>query len=404
MQTSIDKLTAPDPGVYTATASVKDGLLDTGSTTVTGDRSTGLFTDATGELGKDDFLLLLVTQLRMQDPLSPMQNTELVTQMAQLRSIETSNNLEQSIKGLEDSFKGTVDAQKYSAMSVSNSSAVSLIGKEVRLRQTAVRYGAAPGETEQLQIHLGNSSSAEVQLLDADGKVVRTLQAGNKDSENSAVVTWDGSTDEGGRAPAGTYTVRVVGQETDGSLYAFVQDTVDGVRFSSDGALIKVGGQELSIGNVMDVSAGGSATATLSPTSAISLLGKQVRMRDDSAYYGARDGESVHFSVNAGMHGQVTVRIKDAAGDTVRILQVPAVDGVAEVNWDGRGMDAATPVAAGTYRIDIDEAANDTSVYAYSEGVVDGISNGASGTHLRIGGRLVSPADIIDIATPAQAG
>ena len=47
------------------------------------------------QLGKDDFLRILITQLRYQDPLSPMEDTDFIAQMAQFSTLEQMKNLSQ---------------------------------------------------------------------------------------------------------------------------------------------------------------------------------------------------------------------------------------------------------------------------------------------------------------------
>lgn len=47
------------------------------------------------QLGKDDFLKILITQLRHQDPLSPMEDTDFIAQMAQFSALEQMQNLSQ---------------------------------------------------------------------------------------------------------------------------------------------------------------------------------------------------------------------------------------------------------------------------------------------------------------------
>jgi flagellar basal-body rod modification protein FlgD len=248
VSTGIEALTkSTEP--YTARASINDGVIDAASSTVTGDRTSGLFDEAAGKLGKDDFLMLLVTQLQYQDPLNPMENAEFISQLAQFSALENSNNVEKAIGELGESFKSTVEAQQYSAQSMNNTAAVSLIGKEVRLRQTTVNWYGKTGTEIPINVHIGNADSVVVEIVDDDDNVVKTIEATGKDAQNSVSVSWDGFTDQQTMAPVGSYRIRIDGEDEHPEWYAFAQDVVEGIRFSSEGALVKIGGQEISIGN-----------------------------------------------------------------------------------------------------------------------------------------------------------
>ena len=50
------------------------------------------------ELGKDDFLQLLVTQLQHQDPLAPMEDKDFIAQMAQFTSLEQMKNMNNAVQ------------------------------------------------------------------------------------------------------------------------------------------------------------------------------------------------------------------------------------------------------------------------------------------------------------------
>lgn len=78
-------------------------------------------TGGAGELGKQDFLQLLVAQLRNQDPLRPMEDREFITQLAQFRTLETMINLEERVQAL--------------AAVQAFSQATALIGKTVEARR-----------------------------------------------------------------------------------------------------------------------------------------------------------------------------------------------------------------------------------------------------------------------------
>jgi flagellar basal-body rod modification protein FlgD len=76
-------------------------------------------------LGKDDFLELLITQLRHQDPTNPMKDKEFIAQMAQFSSLEQMTNMSENFKELS----GTL----------SRGNALNLLGKQVIVRTGETR-------------------------------------------------------------------------------------------------------------------------------------------------------------------------------------------------------------------------------------------------------------------------
>jgi len=78
-------------------------------------------------LGKDEFLKLLITQLKQQDPLSPVQNTEFIAQMAQLTSLEQLQDLNKNLGQL-------VDLQQQNKGKQDLLYAASLLGREIEAR------------------------------------------------------------------------------------------------------------------------------------------------------------------------------------------------------------------------------------------------------------------------------
>lgn len=74
---------------------------------------------SSNELGKDDFLKILIAQLSNQDPTSPMENTEFIGQMAQFSSLEQMTNMSQSFEKM--------------ASFINSSEAQSMLGKTVEI-------------------------------------------------------------------------------------------------------------------------------------------------------------------------------------------------------------------------------------------------------------------------------
>lgn len=97
-------------------------------------------------LGKDDFLELLITQLRHQDPTNPMKDKEFISQMAQFSSLEQMTNMSENFKELS----GTLN----------QGNALNLLGKQVTVRQGESKVEGVVKEvtgTTKPQVRIGNS-------------------------------------------------------------------------------------------------------------------------------------------------------------------------------------------------------------------------------------------------------
>jgi len=379
------------------------GTFDDGSYGITdgviqGDMS-GKLWEEPNQLGKESFLLLLVTQLKYQDPLSPMENTEFVSQLAQFRTLETGENTERAIRELGAAFNESITAQMYSAQSVANSSAMSLIGREVRMLQLTATWDGKPNTTVPINVHLGNAETATVEIRSADGELIRTLQVNNKDAENSATVYWDGRDDRGQIARTGTFSVSVQGSEQNSALYTYVQAIVEGVRFTADGVLVKIDGREISIAEVLDVSMG-EESGFISQSSALSLMGKQVRARHERIRNTGTEGAEYSIMLNGPANQQINVEIKDAAGRVVRTLRGHANEfGELQLFWDGRN-EIGEMTSIGEYGINVVGSDRNANLYAYTEGIVDGLTSLTGDFKLKIGSTEIAMSEIITISSP----
>jgi flagellar hook assembly protein FlgD len=211
---------------------------------------------------------------------------------------------------------------------------------------------------------------------------------------------WDGKTDKGEIAEAGTYTLHIEGEENDSSLYAFIEDVVTGVRFTDNNAMLKIHGMELPLGYILDVASGSQTGGgeALSQGSAVALLGKNVRVQQSTVAFSQGENQSIGIKVNAAPDSMVQVNICNGSGDAIRTLSGRAgEDGVAFLTWNGE-LDEGGIAQVGEYAVEVTGSAANPSLYAFVEGKVDGVSTLPGGTMVRIGGVSFSVNAIIDIS------
>jgi len=194
-------------------------------------------------LGKDSFLKLLITQMQYQDPLSPMDNTEFVAQMAQFSSLEQMQNL-----------NAKLDTSMLLAQALNNSATAGLIGRHVRAAGDGVQLGAT-GEVELGYFLPKEAATVSITIYDDTGNAVRTLVPSGT-SAGSHRVAWNGADLEGERLPAGRYTFDVSAKDEEGldvGGATVVAGLVEGVSYHDGGSYLLVDGREVSLSDVLEV-------------------------------------------------------------------------------------------------------------------------------------------------------
>jgi flagellar basal-body rod modification protein FlgD len=184
-------------------------------------------------ISQADFLSLLVTQMRNQDPTSPMDSQQMVAQLAQISQVSATTHLQSSVENLLTSIRSS---------QVSSSS--SLLGRTVTVpsQHAALNGGNFIGA---VQVPAGGGD-VRVQISDlATGKVVRSLDLGQASGQGLAAFKWNGVASDGTTVADGTYGLSATVGSQQVSTYAV--GTVAGVgNDSSQGAYLQVNG----VGNV----------------------------------------------------------------------------------------------------------------------------------------------------------
>ena len=175
-------------------------------------------------LGKQDFLKLLITQLRNQDPLNPLDQNEFLSQTAQFTSLENLQNISSELAELKTLARGDTLAQ-----------GASLLGKTAVAAGRDFQLGSSPVE---LDFQMQTAGSVRIDVLDANGTVMRQLSSDSLEAGDYAL-TWDGRDSAGQLITPGVYHYRVVPQG--GAVAVAAVGTLTGMTPSGNGVVYHLG-------------------------------------------------------------------------------------------------------------------------------------------------------------------
>ena len=184
------------------------------------------------ELGQEEFLNLMVSQLKNQDPFKPLESGEFLGQLAQFGTVSGLAELKTSFSELAGSLVSNQALQ-----------AASLVGRNalVASSQLTVDKDGAPISGAVDLPEAGNA--VRIQVSDAKGQVVRQLDLGGH-GEGLARFTWDGRMADGSAAPPGTYKLAASYQAGNEIAAAdtLVTAPVESVVFGPKGFTVQVRG------------------------------------------------------------------------------------------------------------------------------------------------------------------
>lgn len=178
---------------------------------------------------QDRFLKLLVTQMQNQDPLNPLDNAEVTSQLAQISTVTGLDKLNDTLKLMVSDL----DAMR-------SLEATSMIGHGVLIQGTSMKL---EDELAIAGVDLPQPvDELVVSIQDSSGITIRNMALGEK-SEGVNTFVWDGVTDSGTAAVNGNYSFTVSAKQGDKDISATTLSltTVNSVSPDEKGAILDVG-------------------------------------------------------------------------------------------------------------------------------------------------------------------
>lgn len=200
------------------------GLSLTGSTVTS--------TPSGSTMTQSDFLQLLTTQLKSQDPTQPMDNSQMASEMAQFAQLGTLQNIQSSLTGLSGNLSTNMQTSQ-----VLNSA--SLVGRQVLVPSTSLSYS---GSAVSGGVNVTTAGDVVVTIKDGKGNVVNTIDLGTQQT-GLASFTWNGKDSGGNAVGSGTYSISASNGSSSG-LTTYAAGSVTGVGYggSSTGTYLQVAG------------------------------------------------------------------------------------------------------------------------------------------------------------------
>lgn len=208
--------------------------------------------ESSNELCAEDFLEILVAQLENQDPLNPTEDAEMLSELAQMYTLEEMTSMNENLTTMTSQLN-----------LVLVNSAVSFIGQEVIAEGDTITVNDS--DISEISYELDeDAASGTVSIYDEDGNIVQTVDLTELDGETDHTFQWDGYDDDGNYADDGTYTVSFTCYDSDGDLISVSTEAtgiVTGITTDSGSTVFELAdGRLVKMTDVVKVQSAGSSS------------------------------------------------------------------------------------------------------------------------------------------------
>jgi len=201
------------------------------------------FTTAQSQLGKDEFMKLLIVKLQNQDPLNPTDDESFIADLAQFSSLEQMENMNGGISDLS-----------LLQSNATNTSMVNYIGKTAILAGDTINLESG---VSTINYELpNNAATVDISIYSENGQLIKTIQQSSIQAGDNTLM-WNGQNEQGLDMPEGRYKIKITATDDNGNSIPVIPrmtGKITGITYENGYPELVIGGAIYGLGSIVSVS------------------------------------------------------------------------------------------------------------------------------------------------------